>query len=120
MERPLLGAVLVALAFIVTAAATVLWRTRPETLLAPGPVIAELVVGAALVLCDGLVREPGSVFGTGQSLGTVWPLVGVLSAGVALGAAPGAGVGAAMGLARVGSSVLNDAGAFDEAKVLSC
>jgi len=102
VERPVLAGVLVALAFVVTAAATVLWRTRPETLLTPGPVLAELAVGAALVLFDGLVREPGSVFGAGQSLGTVWPLVGVLSAGVAFGTVPGAGAGAAMGLARVG------------------
>jgi signal transduction histidine kinase len=119
VERPVLGAILVVLAFAVTAGATVLWRTRPETLLRPGPVLVELVVGLALVLCDGVVRQPGSAFGTGQSLGSVWPLVGVLSAGVALGSAPGAAAGAAMGLARVGSSLLNDAGAYDESRVLS-
>ncbi len=119
VDRPVLGGVLVVLAFVVTAGATVLWRTRPETLLRPGPVLVELVVGLGLVLCDGLVRQPGSAFGTGQSLGSVWPLVGVLSAGVALGSAPGAAAGAAMGLARVGSSLLNDAGAYDESRVLS-
>ena len=119
VERPALAAVLLALAFLVTAGTTVLWRARPEALLAPAPVAAELAVGLALVLCDGLVREQGSVFGTGQSLGSVWPLVGVLSAGVALGPGWGAAAGAAMGLARVGSSVLNDAGAYDEARVLS-
>ncbi len=119
VQRPVIGAVLVALAFAVTAGATVLWRARPPALLRTGPVVVELAVGAALVLCDGLVREQGSVFGTGQSLGSVWPLVGVLSAGVALGAAPGAAAGAVMGLARVASSLLNDAGAYDQTRVLS-
>lgn len=119
VERPVLGAALVALAFVVTAGATVLWQARPEALLRTGPVLTELAVGVSLVLLDGLVREPGSAFGTGQSLGSVWPLVGVLSAGVALGSGPGAAAGAAMGLARVGSTLLNDAGAYDQTRVLS-
>ena len=119
LRRPGLGVALVGVALAVTAGATLLWRRRPEGLLAPGPVATELAVGLALVLCDGLVRPPGSAFGTGQSLGSVWPLAGVLSAGVALGPGPGGGAGAAMGLARLGSTLLNDAGAYDRPRVIS-
>ncbi len=119
LERPALGVVLVALAFAFTGGATALWRARPRALMSPLAIGAELAIGLALVLCDGLVRERGSAFGTGQSLGSVWPLVGVLSAGVVFGPRLGGACGAVMGLGRVGSTVLNDAGPFDEVEVLS-
>ena len=119
LERPVLGGVLVALAFAFTGGATVVWRARPRALMSAAAVGAELAVGLDLVLCDGLVRERGSAFGTGQSLGSVWPLVGVLSAGVVFGPRLGAASGAAMGLARVGSTMLNDAGPFDQVEVVS-
>ena len=48
VERPALAAALVALAFAVTAGATVLWRARPEVLLTPGPVAAELAAALRL------------------------------------------------------------------------
>jgi signal transduction histidine kinase len=67
----------------------------------------ELALGGALLVFDGLVRAPGTVFSTGQSLGSVWPLTGVISAGVALGPWGGGAAGLVMGGCRYVSTVLN-------------
>jgi signal transduction histidine kinase len=119
LQHPLLGAALVACALAVTIAATVLWRADATKLLRPGFVLTELAVGFALVAGDGLVRSRGEAFTTGQSLGSVWPLVGVLSAGVAGGPAGGVVAGAAIGLGRVASTFLNHVGSYDTGRVLS-
>ncbi|HET9441737.1 MAG TPA: ATP-binding protein [Acidimicrobiales bacterium] len=108
LVRPWLAYLLVGSALVFTATCTLVWRRRPEVLLHPGMVATELGLGAALLVFDGLVRPGGTVFSTGQSLGSVWPLTGVISAGVALGPWGGAGAGVAMGLARYLSTVLND------------
>lgn len=119
LDRPVLGVALVALALAFTVSATVLWRTAPAALLRPGPVAAELSIGAALVILDGVVRVPGAAFSTGQSIGSVWPLVGILAAGVAYGPALGGLAGVALGAARVVSTILNDVAEYDGARVLS-
>jgi signal transduction histidine kinase len=98
---------LVGAALAVTVADTVLLRTRPEALVRPGPVLAEVAVGFALVLADGFVYGAGHALSTSQSLGSVWPLAGILAAGSVLGPGPGAGVGVALGLARVGATLIN-------------
>ena len=119
LERPLVAVGLVALALAVTAAATTFWRSNHDALLRPGPVVAEVAVGFALVLCDGIAYRRGHAFSTSQSLGSVWPLVGVLSAGVAFGPAIGAVAGVVVGLARTGATVLNDVAIDTSGKVLS-
>ena len=53
VRRPWLAVVLVGAALAVTIADTTLVRRDHAALLRPGPVVAELAVGAALVLCDG-------------------------------------------------------------------
>src|ERR1051325_335231 len=98
LRRPGLALALGGLALGAPMALPVLWPTRHEDLLRPGPLAAELAVGAALLLFDGVVRQRGLAFGPGQSLGSVWPLVGVLSAGVALGPLFGGGAGVGLGL----------------------
>lgn len=60
LERPWLALGLAALALGVTAADTVLLRANPAALLRPGPVAAELAVGAMLVLCDGVAYGRGT------------------------------------------------------------
>ena len=95
-------------AFAFTAACTYLWRRDPQTLLHPAMVVTELALGGALLVFDGLVRAPGTVFATGQSLGSVWPLTGVISAGVALGPWGGGIAGVLMGGCRYLSTALND------------
>jgi signal transduction histidine kinase len=117
LARPWLAVGLVALALAVTASDTALLRREHTALLRPEPVLAELAVGAALVLCDGWAFDEGHAFATSQSLGSVWPLAGVLAAGVALGPLPAAGAGVLMGVARAGAALANGA-AIDSAERL--
>src|SRR5947209_506740 len=101
LEHAWLALALVGLALAVTAADTALLRARPPALCRPGPVVAELAVGVLLVLCDGLAYGKGHAFSTSQSLGSVWPLAGVLGAGIAVGPTAAAGPGAGAGAARL-------------------
>jgi signal transduction histidine kinase len=119
LERPWLAYLLVGLAFGWTAACTYLWRTNPDRLLHPAVVLTELLLGGALLVFDGLVRAPDTVFSTGQTLGSVWPLTGVISAGVALGPWGGGIAGVLMGGARYLSTVLNDVTDYGAGRGLS-
>ena len=119
LARPGLAVALAVAALGVTATTTALWRADPRRLLDRGPVGAEMAVGLALVTLDGLARSPGAAFSSGQSIGSVWPLVGILSAAVALGPAVGVAAGLAMGAGRVVSTVLNDVGNYPSGSVLS-
>jgi signal transduction histidine kinase len=116
LERPWLALSLVALALVVTATHTVLLRTDPGALCRPGPVIGELTVGAALVLFDGAAYGTGHAFSTSQALGSVWPLTGILSAGVALGPML---AGVVIGLARLGAVLTNGASIDTGGRVMS-
>jgi signal transduction histidine kinase len=119
LDKPWLAYGLVGLALVVTAAATYVFRARPADALRPGLIAAEVAVGVALVACDGWAYEAGHAFSTSQSLGSVWPLVGVLAAAVAMGPWMGAGIGALMGLARFAATLANGVRDFDGARVLS-
>jgi signal transduction histidine kinase len=108
LERTWLAIVLVGLALTVTAWCTLLVRAAPALLLTPAAVGIELLVGVALLVGDGLAYEEGHAFGGGtQSLGSAWPLAGVLSAGLAFGASGGAVAGFALGLGRFGGVLAN-------------
>ena len=119
LERPWLAYLLVGLAFVFTAACTYLWRRDPRRLLHPAIVVTELALGGALLVFDGLVRAPGTVFSTGQSLGSVWPLTGVISAGVAFGPWGGGIAGVLMGGCRYLSTALNKVTDYGEGRGLS-
>jgi signal transduction histidine kinase len=119
LERPWLALGLAGLALAVTVADTALLRTNPSALCRPGPVAAELAVGAMLVLCDGVAYGEGHAFSTSQSLGSVWPLTGILGAGVAFGPAVAAVSGVLIGLARVGAVLTNGASIDSGGRVLS-
>ncbi len=119
LEWPVVAMALVGLALAVTVVDTVLLRTDAARLCRPGPVLAELAVGAVLVAADGLVYGPDHAFSTSQSLGSVWPLAGILGAGVALGPVGGALSGIAIGLCRVLAVLLNGAPIDSGGKVLS-
>lgn len=106
-ERAPLAAGLVLLALAVTALGTVLLRRRPDLVTTTATVTLELAVGVSLVVCDGVVYEPGHAFATQQSLGVAWPLFGVLSAGVAFGPGLGAASGVAVGGARLAGTLAN-------------
>lgn len=119
LKRPWLAIVLVMMAFAVTLAHTTWLRSDPLRLLRPVPVGVELAVGAALVLGDGVAFGPGHAFSTSQSLGSVWPLAGVLAAGAALGPLPAAGAGVVLGCCRIGGVLLNGVAIDTGGKVLS-
>ncbi len=119
LARPWAGTALIAAALTFTVGATVAWQRDHRRLTRPALVAAELVLGIALVAGDGAVRRTGQAFTTGQSIGSVWPLVGVLSAGVAFGPAGGVGAGVLVGLARLVSTVLNGVDGYDSGRVLS-
>ena len=119
LERPWLAYVLVGVALVVTAASSVLVRTRHEVLLRPWFVLGELAVGGALLVFDGLVRPEDAVFSTGQSLASVWPLTGVIAAGVAFGPVGGALAGIGVGACRYLSTVLNEVSDYGDGRGLS-
>ncbi|MDP9418950.1 MAG: hypothetical protein M3P53_02175 [Actinomycetota bacterium] len=119
LARPWLAVGLVALALAVTVADTFLLRSDHRALLRPGPLALELATGASLVLADGWAYAPGHAFSTSASLGSVWPLAGVLAAGLAAGPVVAALAGVGLGLARVGAALANAAAIDSGARVLS-
>ena len=119
LTRPALAGGLVAAALAVTVATTVVLRRDPHGLLTPLPALGELAVGAALVLCDGWAYGRGHAFSTSQSLGSVWPLAGVLAVGVVTGPVGGAAAGGLMGVARIGATLANGAHIDSGGRVLS-
>jgi signal transduction histidine kinase len=107
LQRGWLAVVLVAGALAYTILATVWLRHGTPRLLGPPAVVSELVLATALVLGDGFAYPPGHAFSISPPLGSVWPLVSVLSAGVAFGAAWGVSAGVVLGLARLGATLAN-------------
>jgi len=95
--RPWLAVGLVGAALAVTAVDGVLVRTDPERLLVTGIIVAELAVGFALGAGDDWAFAGDHP----QSLGSVWPLAGVLTAGVRWGGRGGVMAGAVVGVGRL-------------------
>ncbi len=95
--RPWLAVALVGAALVVTAVDGVLVRTDPERLLVPAVIVAELAVGFALGAGDDWAFAGDHP----QSLGSVWPLAGVMTAGLRWGGRGGAIAGAVVGLGRL-------------------
>lgn len=107
---------LVAWLSVVAVAATAGWstwavRTNPSALLSGTFLIVEGTLGIALGIIDGWVFEPGHVFEVSQSLATQYPLIAVISIGLARGPIVAAVYGLAIGPAEWLGAVLND---FDE------
>lgn len=107
LEHPVVAVTLVGGALVLTAAWASAWRLRPAFLCSPVAVVTEVGLGAALLVFDGWVFGKGHAFSTSQSLGSVWPLVGILAAGVAFGPWAGAGSGVVLGACRVGATLWN-------------
>ena len=119
LDHPVWAGALVGAALVVTVAATVLLRANPGLLLRPAAVAVELAVGVGLLVGDGWVYEEGHAFAASQSLGSAWPLAGVLCAGLVAGPRFGVGAGVVLGLGRLGGAVLNGADSWDGGKALS-
>ena len=99
---------------VTVAYSVALWRT-PDRRLRPGEVVGEVAVGAALSLADGGVWDADH----SQSLGSAWPLAGVLSAGVVGGAVAGMAAGAVIGLARFGAQFVDASVNWGEDELVS-
>lgn len=96
--RPWVAVLLLATALVVTAATSVLARVDPDRLLSVEVIVAELAVGFALGAGDDWAFAGE---GHTQSLGSVWPIAGVLTAGVLWAGRGGALAGAIVGLGRL-------------------
>jgi signal transduction histidine kinase len=119
LERPWLAMGLAGVALAVTVAGTVLLRANPAALCRPVFVVAELAVGVLLILGDGVAYGEGHAFSTSQSLGSVWPLAGILVIGVAFGPMAAAGSGVLIGVARLGAVLANGAAIDTGGRALS-
>ena len=107
LEHPVVAVALVGAALVVTAVWASAWRWRPAFLCSPVAVVCEIALGATLLVFDGWVFGKEHAFSTSQSLGSVWPLVGVLVAGVAFGPWAGAAGGMVLGGCRVAATLWN-------------
>jgi signal transduction histidine kinase len=115
-DRDALEHPLVAWLSVVAVAATAGWstwavRTNPSALLSGRFLVVEGTLGIVLGIIDGWVFEPGHVFEVSQSLATQYPLIAVVSIGLARGPIVAAGYGLLIGPAEWLGAVLND---FDE------
>lgn len=95
--RPWLAVLLVAAALVVTAVTAVVARVRPDALLSTALITTELVIGFALGAGDDWAFAGDHP----QSLGSVWPLAGIFTAGVLWAGRGGAIAGAVVGLGRL-------------------
>jgi signal transduction histidine kinase len=101
-SRPWIAVVLAGAALAVTAGATLLSRTHPERVITLPWLALELAVGFALQAGDTLAyggEHP-------QSLGSVWPLAGVLAAGVAFAGRGGLVAGVIVGSGRMAGDLI--------------
>ena len=119
LRHPVVAVALVAAALALTAGWASAWRWRPAFLCSPAAVATELALGAALLVFDGWVFGRGHAFSTSQSLGSVWPLAGILAAGVAFGPLAGAAGGVGLGACRLAATLWNGVSVDTAGRVLS-
>ncbi|HEV7759358.1 MAG TPA: ATP-binding protein [Acidimicrobiales bacterium] len=107
---------LAAAALAVTAGITVLLRTAPDRLLTLPVVATEVAVGCALGIGDQLafngVSHP-------QMLGSIWPLAGIITAGIAYAGRGGLLAGVTVGLGHLIGDTTSDSFTWDRAQVIS-
>jgi signal transduction histidine kinase len=108
--RPWLAYLLVGAALVITVVTGFLARTDPLRLLATALIVTELTVGFALGACDDWAFAGPHP----QSLGSVWPLAGVLTAGVRWGGRGGAIAGAVVGLGRLFAALVEASNPTDD------
>jgi signal transduction histidine kinase len=116
-ERPALAITVAAVTLAWTVAATVLVERAPHTLEHPAAIIGELVLGGLLGLAGGLVygdaTSAAEAFSSVRTIGFAWPIVGIISAGVAFGGWWGLAAGIAVAAPRWVAPVLAGIGYGD-------
>jgi len=118
-RHPPLGWACVAAAGAFTVWSTGLVRHAPERMIGTPFVAGEALLALGLSALDGLVFEPGHVWGTTQSLATQWPLLAAATVGVALGPRWGAAFGLAVGPAEWAGALLNEVPEYGVPEVVS-
>jgi signal transduction histidine kinase len=118
VERAWLAVVLLGLALVVNVLVTRA-VARPHGSFPPALVVAELVVGYALLAGEGWVFSAGHAFAGRQGLAGGWPVVGVLTTGLLYGPVLGVGAGVVMATARIVSVLANGVRSFDRDQVAS-
>lgn len=96
LTHPMPAALLIGAALAVTFTASVMRAHRPGSSAQPVAVVIELFVGAGLLIGSSLFQDGEQ----SQSLGSAWPLVGPLTAGLVFGPRVGLGAGLSLGVAR--------------------
>jgi len=111
-EREAIDHPAVAWLSVVAVAAAAAWstyavRTDPQRLFGTPFVVAEASLAIGLSILDGWVFEPGHVFEVSQSLATQYPLIAVVSIGLARGPIVAGALGLLIGPAEWIGAVLN-------------
>lgn len=111
LRRPVAAWTAVGAVLLAAAWSTYAVRTQPERLLAAPFLVVEATLAIGLSIADGWVFDPGHVFEVSQSLATQYPLVAVVSIGLAGGPVIAGAVGLLVGPAEWLGAVLNE---FDD------
>jgi signal transduction histidine kinase len=119
VRRPIVGWVAVSATLALTIVGTVLLRRRPERLVHAPFVIADVAFAVGLSVVDGSVFEPGHVFATSQSIATQWPLIAMVTVGVAYGPVVAGLSGLLIGPAEWAGAELNGFDAWDTPEIVS-
>ena len=114
LGRPLLAAALVSAALAVTIRSTLAVRATPARPPTPADLLIELAVGATLSLADAGVWNAEH----SQSLGSAWPVAGVLTAGIVAGIGGGVAAGLLIGVARLLATAFEPGTAWTEDQTL--
>jgi len=90
-----------------TVLTTLAARRAPGLLARPAALIAELALGAALLIGDGWTHTERTIGSASQSLASAWPVAGLMTTGFLRGPYWGGAAGVVLGAARAYGTTLN-------------
>lgn len=119
VRHPVVGWIAVGAALAVAITGTALLRQSPERLLHAPFVVGEVALAVGLSVIDGYVFQPGHVFETSQSIATQWPLIAMVTVGVAYGPIIAGVAGVLIGPAEWAGAELNRFDAWGTPEIVS-
>lgn len=119
VRHPIVGWAAVAATLLLSTVGTVLLRRQPARLLHAPFVIADVAFAVGLSAIDGYVFEPGHVFATSQSIATQWPLIAMVTVGVAYGPVVAGLGGLLIGPAEWAGAELNGFDSWNTPEIVS-
>jgi signal transduction histidine kinase len=114
--RPWVAYLLAGVALAVTASATVMLRRDVRLLTRPAVIAGEVAVGFALAIGDELAYNGVS---HAQMLGSVWPLAGIITAGIVFAGRGGLVAGAIVGLGYMADDLIEPSFAWERRELVS-